>query len=331
MNKFFVFFLSVQLSLCAVDRHQNLSFAKQKIHLLPELEVFPQESSDRIIFLHIPKTGGTNVDLLASVLTLHYQRLTVPRVPDISPIQITEGWMGGRQRLQINPHLLDALPESFFIAGHFPYGLHEFLSLPVKYVTLVRNPIEREISTANFVYQRGYIQADAFESFLLDQLIDNPQVRLIAGKQAMSGPCTEEMYNQAVQNIEKDFLFAAPTEDVDTFIQVLASIQNWGMIAYAPMQITNEKVIDKPDPLLAGALAQKHQWDMRLYAWVKKQWEDYKRQTIVRQKPYSLEQSVLTLMPDFLSSREPRWLTVSEIEAHNNNHASQDLLELHQK
>ncbi len=330
MYRLLPLFLSIFSLLCAADRHENLSFSQQNIHVLPELEILPQEHAERIIFLHIPKTAGTNVGNIARVHALHYQRLIIPRTSELSPIQITEGWIGGWKQLEINPHLLNSLPNSFFLTGHFPYGVHEYFTLPVKYVTLVRNPIERELSTANFAYQRGYIQAEQFQSYLLDQMIDNPQVRLIAGKQTMTGPCTEEVFNTAVKNIERDFLLVAPAEEVDTFLQLLACLQKWGVLAYAPMQITHEKIMDTLDPLLANALEKKHQWDMRLYARVKEQWEAYKQRVIVKQKQHSPDQKVLTLMPDFLSSREPRWLTISEIEAHNSAHAVQDLLELNQ-
>ncbi len=318
-----------------MEHHANLSYSQQIIHILPELEIQQQDSSKRIIFLHIPKTAGTNVDNIAkaySAMTngFHYQRLPVPRTPGCSPVQISEGWIGGWQQLVLNPHLLDILPESFFLTGHFPYGLHKYLSSPAKYVTLVRNPLERELSTANFAYQRGFIQAEEFTSYLCDQMLDNPQVRLIAGREAMAGPCTEETLRIAMQNIERDFLLAAPSVDVDTFLQLLASIQKWGLFAYAPMQITQEKVVKTLDPLLAEALLQKHQWDMRFYEWIKQRWDFYKQEIIRGQKETFSGQMVLTLMPDHLFSRQPQWLTIDAIVAHNCLYSEQDLQELSQ-
>jgi hypothetical protein len=319
----------------AVEHHENLSYSQQIIHILPELEIHRQDSLKQIIFLHIPKTAGTNVDNIAkafSVMTnnLHYQRLTVPRTPGCLPVQIIEGWIGGWQQLVLNPHLLDILPESFFLTGHFPYGLHQYFGSSAKYVTLVRNPLERELSTANFSYQRGYIQAEDFTSYLLDQMLDNPQVRLIAGREAMEGPCTEETFNTAMRNIEHDFLLAAPSDDVDTFLQLLASFQKWGILAYAPMQITHEKLVKMLDPLLTEALLQKHRWDMRFYEWIKQRWNLYKQTVIIGEKQYFSEQAVLTLMPDHLSSRQPQWLTIGDIEKHNRIYSEQDVLELTQ-
>jgi hypothetical protein len=333
--KLYALLISATLCIGAVEHHANLSYSRQIIHILPELEVRAQGSLKRIIFLHIPKTAGTNVDNIAKACSMmttafHYQRLAIPRIPDCSPVQITEGWIGGWQQLVLNPHLFDILPESFFLTGHFPYGLHKHFSSSAKYITLVRNPLERELSTANFAYQRGYIQAEDFTCYLLEQMLDNPQVRLIAGKEAMTGPCTEETLNTAMRNIERDFLLAAPSEDVDTFLQLLASFQKWGPLAYAPMQITHEKAVKILDPLLVDTLLEKHRWDMRFYEWIKQRWNLCKRDMIISQKQHFPEQIVLTLMPDHLSSRQSQWLTIDDIEAHNRVYSAQELLELTQ-
>lgn len=334
-HRLFILFVLVIFSINAAEDVTNLSYSRQTIHVLPELETQPLDSINQIIFLHIPKTAGTNIGNISKAISLttngfYYQRLPVPRIPDCSPVQIFEGWIGGWQQLNLNPNLLDTLPESFFLTGHFPYGLHKYLSPLVKYITLVRNPLERELSTANFAYQRGYIDAEEFTSYLLDQMIDNPQVRLIAGKEAMVGPCTEETLNIAMQNIERDFLLTAPSEDIDTFLQLLASFKKWGLLAYAPMQVTHEKIAKKLDPLLEKKLLQKHQWDMRFYDWVKQRWNLYKQAMIIGEKTILPEQLIFTLMPDHLSSREPQWLTINDIEAHNRIYSTEDLLEMTQ-
>ena len=108
----------------AVERHANLSYSQQVIHVLPELEIYPQDSLKRVIFLHIPKTAGTNVDNIAKAFSImtdafHYLRLVVPRIPGSSPIQITEGWLGGCQQLTLHPRLLDSIPNLVFLQDIF--------------------------------------------------------------------------------------------------------------------------------------------------------------------------------------------------------------------
>jgi hypothetical protein len=306
----------------SAERHANLSYSAQHIVVLPELITLKMAPIERIIFLHIPKTAGTNLsNIVRAVQKTHFERLPVPRIPGISPTAITPGWLGGLQEI-------GSLPEPFFIMGHFPYGLHRQISKPCQYITLVRHPLTRELSSANFAYQRGYLDAQDVEAYLLERVVDNPQVRLIAGM--MEGLCTEETFILALENIERDFFLVAPSSEVDLFLQILSKNQGWGPVAYAPMQVTNKKAIEHLDPFLKNALLKKHAWDAKLYAWVKKRWNQYKKEMVLGYKALQSTDRILTLMPDHLTTRTPRFLSIEEIEAHNRAHEGEDLLELEQ-
>lgn len=323
------------LSIVSIERRSDLSYTRQSLQVLSEFELKNIEPVEQIIFLHIPKTAGTNLDAIVSVMshngeTFHYQRLPVPRVAGKSPNLITKDWVGGLKQLNDNPHLLDNLPHVFFLTGHFPYGLHQHFIKPSKYITLLRHPLEREFSAANFDYQRGYIEANQFEAYLLEHMIDNPQVRMIAGKEHMTGLCSEKTLEKAKENIDRDFLLAAPCEDLDCFIQVLSSIQGFGNLAYAPMQITQEKVMQQLTPSLADALTKKHEWDLQLYQWVKIRWNLWKDQMIISAKPLGSD-PIPTLMPDYLNTRNVVFLSLSEINSYNLEHLDNELFDLKQK
>ena len=62
----------------------------------------------------------------------HYQRLPAPRIAGRSPNLITSDWIGGLKQLENNPHLLETIPQPFFLTGHFPYGIHLPFSKPSK-------------------------------------------------------------------------------------------------------------------------------------------------------------------------------------------------------
>ena len=116
-----VFFTMLPLSsIFASERHAALSCSRKHLELLPELvlteNIAPQE---QVIFLHIPKTAGTNLDAIASAMSqktgkFHYQRLAVPRVPGRSPILITATWLGGLQQLVNKPNLLEKILRIIF-------------------------------------------------------------------------------------------------------------------------------------------------------------------------------------------------------------------------
>ncbi|HEV7736887.1 MAG TPA: hypothetical protein VGO47_05885, partial [Chlamydiales bacterium] len=93
----------------ALQNSQNLTAHRieQKLHVLPELALRNMEPHEQIIFLHIPKTAGTNLDTIAKAVSkergnFHYQRFSVPRVAGRSPILITPDWIGGLKQLESN-------------------------------------------------------------------------------------------------------------------------------------------------------------------------------------------------------------------------------------
>ncbi len=311
--RFQLFFCFLSVSLFGA--HKDLSYSRSTIHFLPEIVIESPTHCERLVFLHIPKTAGTNLDNIFKVFScirgdFDYQRLPVPRIQGRSPILITSDWMGGLKQLEDKPHLLSQIPNKILLTGHFPY---EEILESCKYITLIRSPLERELSSANFDLQRGYIEEEQIESYLLERMLDNPQTRMIAGKQFMQGPCSEQTFIAAKANIEKNFFLAAPSEDVDLFIQIIAANQGWGPVAYAPMQITKEKISLNSD--LTAALKEKHKWDTELYAWVKDRWESWKdKQVFTFKTPLS---TIPTLLPDFLSTREVVFLTMDQIHIYN--------------
>lgn len=85
---------------------------------------------EKIIFLHIPKTAGSSLR------------------------QIVEQEYPGDDCLSIYTHrtpeflasIQEDVPKAKAIYGHFSYGIHEFLGIHGRYVTFVRNPINRVLS-----------------------------------------------------------------------------------------------------------------------------------------------------------------------------------------
>lgn len=316
------------------DDRKSRSFSSPKLQILPLITFnSPIESCDHLIFLHPPKTGGTNLSFIADALgktnpLFKSTRFSVPR-NDQSPALITEHWIGGlksvEKALQNNPN---ACKGWHFISGHFPLGLHEDLDVPAKYITLIRNPIDRAVSSTNFDYQRGYISQEHAENYLLSAEIDNPQTRMLAGKKFMSGICTAETFEMAIKNIENHFLLAAVTEDTNTFIQVLATIQNWGPLALAKNQVTGDKAIQHLDARLLETLTHKHQYDLQLYHWVKQRWQLWKEQNIHAVQDISA-QKILCITSDFANTRQPILMTEQEVAIHNKS-LTEELIEISQ-
>lgn len=95
------------------------------------------QAEHSLVFLHIPKTGGTTLE---SVLLDQYGQEHSLRL-DLAAVNDAEGARRARA-------LLEDGRRYKLISGHFTMGLgvHELLNVPCTYVTMLRDPIERVIS-----------------------------------------------------------------------------------------------------------------------------------------------------------------------------------------
>lgn len=220
----------------------NITYNTAKIKILPLVELLHHPNNHNMIFLHIPKVGGTNISYITEAYEgLNTKRFSIPRHNNISPTLITENWIGSMHNLENNCYN-DLCNQYNVISGHFPYGVHEFLSKKFRYITLVRHPIERELSSLNFDYQRGYIKNKTnAKNYILYNMLDNPQTRMLAGKKYMSGVCDINTLKIAKNNLDKHFMIAGVTDDTDTFIQVIASILKIGINSFEKPSI--EKIL----------------------------------------------------------------------------------------
>lgn len=308
--------------------HADLSFAGQELTVLPPAQLkgpfFKDEDGNLLIFIHPPKTAGTNISFLMTALAANdsrvkVKRFAVPRVEGQSPNLITHGWRGGLESADAQLQAGQVSVSEFnFVSGHMPYGLHE-RGFKGRYLTLVRDPIGREISAANFDYQRGYIQPEEAEDYLLNRTLDNPQTRMLAGERFMSGKSDLDTLEAARRNLQT-FLLAAPYCDSFAVLQVLAALYGARTpIAISKAQVTGLKIIDDSSTKLRRALNEKHGLDRRLYDGVVQSWDAWQDRHVKGEDriiPGS-RQRILTILPDFASTKKTQLLGLPEIDAHN--------------
>ena len=315
-----------------LSERNKRSFVTRKIKMLRPLRFkIPVQPSGCIVFTHIPKTGGTNTEDITEALTKRHVgvksiRVRAPKIAGRSPNLITESWIGGLEHVEydirMNPHLYS---EYNFISGHFPFGLHEHLLNSSKYIVLVRHPVERAISSTNFDYQRGDVTKEDAQNYLFSE-IDNPQTRILAGKAYMTGECNDATLAKAKSNIENHFLLAGVTEDTDMFIQILASIQNWGPLGLVRNQVTGDKALLTLSPEVLERLANKHEFDISLYNWVKERWHLWKENYVgIEQEIF--DTSYLCITSDFGNTHSSKLMTEQEINIYNQELAD-DLIEI---
>src|SRR5262245_12090833 len=233
------------------ERHARLSFASKAMKLAVPAQVtgIARDDAEREIFLHVPKCAGTNVNFLLAVCCSYtgqkYRRLIVTEFRP--PIWIAAGWTGAWGSVLREGFAGAATAK--FVSGHFPFGIDALLPSPSHYITLIRDPVEREVSSYNFHFQRGFIDGSVPLATYVEnrQLVDNPQTRMLAGKQAMFGPCTEETFALAQHNLQTRFPLVGAVPYVHDYICALLGMHRWPPVLYARAQLTAVRKIDTID------------------------------------------------------------------------------------
>lgn len=169
------------------------------------------------LFIHIPKTGGTS---------LYYaleKRLGKSKVfLDRSGGDYKLAQLSKEERSQLD-----------FVQGHFDFGVHRYFDRSYRYITFLRDPIDRAISEYYFfkeqepklwihdeLVEKEYSLKEFMQSGLYTN-VDNPQVRFLSGNQyAPFGECTTEMLEVAKQNL-KNFSLVGLTEYFDESMAML--------------------------------------------------------------------------------------------------------------
>lgn len=299
-------FLTDKLNIAALKgRHSELQFSDSKVTILPGVEFDnpPVWSQDQCaLFLHIPKTAGTTVIAILEAQMLEAKKVYKRSVVrDYHPtIAIIPGWQGAWSDIQDNNERFN---RADMISGHFPYGVHTLLDRESHYFTLVRDPVAREVSTYNYLFQTGAIEKDELFQSFTRRVVDNPQVRMIAGHEYMSGPCNQDIYDAAIKNLHSNFSLYGPSEKTDEVINVLISMYGLMPVAYSSFNVTKKKLITQISDEFEAELKEKHHWDSKLHQYVKDHWIRFKTEFGVRERQLNHDQAVLEVSKDFSKSK----------------------------
>jgi hypothetical protein len=168
-----------------------------------------------LIFVHVPKAGGST---LRSIM----QRNVLPE----------ERLADDHSNAALNAHQLR------LFSGHVRFGLHHGLARPVKYVTMMREPLDRYVSDYFFAFQkddhrlRNEIVSGNVD---LEQLVTNgryhDRLALIRQTTGLERPAAENP-ELAAEILEASYTFVGLMERFDESVLLLAHVLGWSPPLY---------------------------------------------------------------------------------------------------
>ncbi len=192
--------------------------------------------SNRIIFQHIPKVAGTS---LASLFVNQFDRNRSFICG--SKDGVLRDFMSLEQRKR---NLLDLL------IGHVDYGIHHNFNGKSKYITFLRDPVERVLSHYYFIksnkfhrYHKAEKNMDIDEFIIcgLRPRMNNCMVRMISGENPGYNKCPDEMIDLALENLDRDYIFVGVVSHLSNSIAALIKIMGWKNVEVERKNVTKNK------------------------------------------------------------------------------------------
>ncbi|MEW6111654.1 MAG: hypothetical protein AB1664_05960 [Thermodesulfobacteriota bacterium] len=253
------------------------------MNLNPAIPSHVDWNSSILIFLHMGKTGGSTLSaILTRIFAANEQfagqfdgHLRATGISSVAAAQKAFEDLAPENQAQIK-----------LVNGHVPFGIHAFLPGPAYYISLVREPIEREISS--FYYMKLQTETEMgrllatmdFEEFARKGFsADNYQTRILSGLEELNPVWNAETRGRIVNdegtalqsakhNVERHFLLAGPMERFDEVVVLLARRLGWdlGSVTYERLNVTPQRPSrDELSKAAIEAVKERTRLDLELY------------------------------------------------------------------
>ena len=220
-----------------------------------------REPSFTLVFLHIPKTAGIS---LRELLLARYQ----PVFRILHPIDDRERLM------RLAPEERERLA---LVEGHLYYGVHELLPRPCRYLTMLRDPLERVLSYYSYIreWTPHHLHAKATRMTLeqcvregLTVELDNFMVRCLTSLRNVHVPfggVTRGMLDDAREHLS-GFAAVGLTERFEESATRFARVLGWKDVVFPRLNVTanRARAADVPEADL-HAVREQNRLDQELY------------------------------------------------------------------
>ena len=222
-----------------------------------------------IIFLHLPKAAGTTLNRLIE------WEYPLSEIYSIDPVFYRRSW-AHLQRLA-----KERLRKIRIFKGHMLFGLHAILPQPATYITVLRDPVDRVLSSFYFMrsyklhplYWRFKLGNWSLEDFVRRTPRDNVQSKILAGAE-YTKPCTAEIYETARGNLLRHFTVVGLSERFEESLALMKLRFGWKLQHYSSFNVTRTRPRKADVPRSTVDLIEdKNSFDISLYQCAAKMFE----------------------------------------------------------
>lgn len=228
----------------------------------PASAVRPLAADETLFFIHIPKCAGTSFR------------------------DVLKRWFG-QDLLHIDAQDSQALARTIArraappraVTGHFVYGVHEQLAGRPRYVSLVRDPLERFVSLYKHARSNlGHGFHEAASHMDLEAFYDFSLVHPEARRETVGIQCyflsRARSFEEARTHIDAHFAQIAPVERFPDFVRLCAADLGLEPPNRPPRNLgAEDSRAEAAKAALAGRVARDHREDLSLYHYVRDTFE----------------------------------------------------------
>lgn len=238
----------------------------------PALHVdLPLRSEPLTVFIHIPKAAGTT---FTEILHNNYPPDSVGRIGNLfkgggghDPAVV--GQVRDAEKLTLWMHVL---------TGHLPLGIRDFLPADTRYVTFLREPVDRLLSHyhALIARKRGpnaelpELAPDTpLQNVLADRrlVFDNLQTRMLCGDPEPLGDVTQAMLDRAKGNLRSENLIFGLAERSDESLVLIGHRLGLEKLACRSRRVNSSRPRTTPGEEISTVARQFDHFDVELYAY----------------------------------------------------------------
>ncbi len=248
-----------------------ISNRRKFILAIKNVEIKKFDPDSLILFLHVPKTGGTTMaDILSAVYGKEYLRATPAKLYDLLNTKI---------------HIKDYKA----VLGHYSIKdpFYAILDQPINHFMMVREPVDRVISQYYYLRdQEKHPLHDLAMKYTLEEVVTTDLIYELGMANKQTSLITTASYTtkdsliiaEAKRNLNNLFTLCAIFERYAEFIQICSKEFGWPEIEIPKSNTSSRPALEEISPRIKKAIQEKNLLDSKLYGYALSKYEEFVRQ-----------------------------------------------------